>query len=62
MLFGFGIADREPVVLAPFLDLRLAWNTGISYSLLRADGPFGRFALVALALVAVAVKLTRGRS
>lgn len=64
MLFGFRIEDREPVELAPFLDLRLAWNTGISYSLLRADGPLGRFALVALALVAVvllAVWLTRAQ-
>lgn len=54
MLYGLGIAARPPVVLAPFLDLRMAWNTGISYSLFRADSPFGRAVLVGMALAAVA--------
>jgi signal peptidase II len=52
LMFSFGIEARGSVELAPFLDLRLAWNTGISYSLFQADGDFGRFALVGLSLVA----------
>jgi signal peptidase II len=62
MLYGFGIADRGPLAIAPFVDLRLAWNTGISYSLFRADGQAGRWVLTGLALVAslvLGVWLTR---
>jgi signal peptidase II len=46
---------RYPVALAPFLDLRLAWNTGISYSLFRSDGPVARLALLGLALAVTVV-------
>ncbi len=38
-----------------FLDLVMAWNPGISYSMLSADSPFGRAALLALASVAIGV-------
>lgn len=64
MLYGLDIAARPPLILAPFLDLRMAWNTGISYSLFRADSPFGRAVLVGLALaavVALSVWLLRAR-
>ncbi|MBV9244784.1 MAG: signal peptidase II [Methylobacteriaceae bacterium] len=53
MLFGLGLEGREPLPLTPFLDLRIAWNTGISYSLFSSDGEIGRLALLAVALVAV---------
>ena len=33
----------------------MAWNPGISYSMLSADGPVGRVALLALAILAVCV-------
>ncbi len=36
------------MTLTPFLDLVLAWNTGISYGLFPQDGPLGRWALLAL--------------
>jgi signal peptidase II len=51
----YGIAERQPIRLAPFFDVIFARNTGISYSLLSAKGPLGRFALVAGALIVVAL-------
>ena len=41
LLFGFDLATRAPVRIGPFLDLVLAWNTGISYGLFPQVGPFG---------------------
>ncbi len=41
-----------PVSLGPYFTLERQWNPGISYSLLTASTPLGRFALLALALVA----------
>ena len=38
------------MALAPFLDLVLVWNTGISYGLLTQHGDLGRWLLVALGL------------
>jgi signal peptidase II len=55
MIHVFDIASRQPIRIAPFLDVVMAWNPGISYSLLSADGPLGRWALLALAGGAVAV-------
>ncbi len=52
MLFSYDIADRQPVALAPWLDLVLAWNPGISYSLFSATTETGRWLLLAVALVA----------
>lgn len=46
MLEIFDIRRHQPVHVTPFLDLVIAWNPGISYSLLRADSPLGRWALV----------------
>lgn len=54
MLFVFDIAKNQPVQLAPFLDLVMAWNSGISYSLLRADSDLGRYGLLALSLTVTA--------
>lgn len=50
LIFVFGIENRQPVVLAPFFDLVMAWNPGISYSLFRADSDAGRYGLLALQL------------
>ena len=50
MLDVFDIAARQPVALTPFLDLVMAWNPGISYSLLSAETREGRLALLALSL------------
>jgi signal peptidase II len=54
MLHVFGMEQREPIRLAPFLDLTLSWNRGISYSLLAAHDDAARFALLAAQLAIVA--------
>lgn len=53
MLDVYDITARSPVRVAPFLDLVMAWNRGISYSLFEADTLRGRLALLAVALAAV---------
>ncbi len=54
MLEVFGVAGRQPIRLAPFLDVTLSWNRGISYSLLTAQGDLARYGLLALQLAIVA--------
>lgn len=53
LLQVFDIGARQPVRLGPFIDLVLAWNTGISFSLLPQVGPLGQWALLAVKLIAV---------
>ena len=48
----YDIAARQPVRLAPVLDVIFAKNPGISYSLLSAHSPAARWALVAFTLAA----------
>jgi signal peptidase II len=55
LLLGFDLARRGIVSPAPFLDLVLTWNTGISYGLFRQEGPLGQWVLVGIKLVAVAL-------
>jgi len=55
MIDILGLEDRGPIRLTPFLDVVLAWNPGISYSLLRADSLMGLLGLLALAALAVGV-------
>jgi signal peptidase II len=58
LLYGFGLTGRGRVPVTSFLDLVLAWNTGISYGLFQQTGPLGQWALLALKVVAVALLLT----
>jgi signal peptidase II len=51
MLGPFDIATRQPVTVAPFLDLVLAWNHGISYGWFAQESDAGRWALIGLSLV-----------
>lgn len=53
LLFGLHLGDKAPVRLGPFIDLVLAWNTGISFSLLPQVGPLGQWALLAVKAIAV---------
>src|SRR6478735_6974904 len=53
LLFVFDLGTRGIVTLTPFLDLALVWNTGISYGLLRQEGPPGQWVLLALKAIAV---------
>ena len=52
LLFSFDIAARQPVALTPFLDLVLAKNPGISYSLFQTSTENGRLGLLAVTLAA----------
>ena len=66
LLFVFNLPDRGAVHLAPFLDLALTWNTGISYGLFPQEGPIGQWVLLAIkaavvALLAVWLARTRSR-
>jgi signal peptidase II len=51
----FDLGSKDVVHVAPFVDLVLAWNTGISYGWFQQEGPFGQGALLALKVVAVAL-------
>lgn len=55
LLHVFDIETRQPVHLGPFFDVVMDWNTGISYSLLRADTPPGRVGLLVMTLVATLI-------
>ena len=52
---GLRLGERDPLALAPWLDLVMAWNPGISYSLFSTHGVEGGQALLAFTGVAVAV-------
>ena len=57
LLFGYDLPVKEPLVLAPFLELLVVWNRGISYGLFQQYSEFGRWALLAVS-VAAAVGLS----
>lgn len=52
LMNSFDIAHRGPVRLAPFFDVVMARNPGISYSLLSAHSAGGRYALLLFAVAA----------
>ena len=52
LLDVYDIEIRQPLRLGPYLDVVLARNPGISYSLLSARSASGRWALVAFVVVA----------
>lgn len=53
LLNGFDLARRGVVRVAPFFDLVLAWNIGISFGWLQNDGQAAQLALMAVKVVAV---------
>jgi signal peptidase II len=55
VLKAFDLAGQGAVKIAPFVDLVLTWNTGISYGWFQQEGPLGQSALLALKAVAVAL-------
>jgi len=55
LIFSFELGRRGTVALAPFLDLVLTWNTGISYGWFQQEGPLGRWILLAFTAAAVAL-------
>ena len=46
----YDLAEKQPVRIAPVLDLVLAWNKGISYSLFTTDSSSGPIILLAVTL------------
>lgn len=52
LLFVADLPLREPVVLAPFAQLIVVWNRGVSYGLFQQDSALGRWVLVGVSLVA----------
>lgn len=65
LLHGFELARRGAVRLAPFFDLVLAWNTGISYGWFQSDGALGQWLLLgvkAAAVIALAIWLANART
>jgi signal peptidase II len=55
LLTVFDLGSRGIVRVAPMLDLVLTWNTGISYGLFQQNSPLGRFLLLAIKVLAVAL-------
>lgn len=53
LLFVYRLGDRGIVPLTPFLDVVLAWNTGISFSLFSENGALGRWLLLAFMVLAI---------
>jgi signal peptidase II len=53
LLNVFELGPRGTVRVLPFLDLVLAWNTGISYGWFQDSGPFGQTVLLGIKIVAV---------
>jgi signal peptidase II len=65
LLYPYDLPVREPVRLAPFLDLMVVWNRGISYGLFQQDGDLGRWLLVGVSLIAalaLGAWITKARS
>jgi signal peptidase II len=57
LLYGFHFIEMgqgESVSVLPFFNLVMVWNSGVSYGLFPASGPFGTAILVVFELAAVA--------
>jgi signal peptidase II len=55
LLFAFDLGVKGVTPIAPFLDLVLVWNKGISYGLFQQEGSLGQWALLAFKVIAVAL-------
>lgn len=53
MLYVYDIGAKGVVTIAPFFDLVLVWNRGVSYGLFPQDGGLGRWILILFAFAAV---------
>jgi signal peptidase II len=65
LLLGYDLQHREPLVLAPVLELIVVWNPGISYGLFQQHTELGRWLLLTLSLLAavgLAVWMARTRT
>jgi signal peptidase II len=63
LLYGIGMVNGEVIKIAPFLNITLLWNPGISYSLFPQTTETGRWALLGVTvLVAIALAIWLWRS
>jgi signal peptidase II len=53
LLYGLDLENRMPVAVAPFVDLVVTWNSGISYGLFQQRESAGAWALLAFKMLAV---------
>jgi signal peptidase II len=53
LLYGFDLESRVPVAIAPFVDLVVTWNSGISYGLFQQRELLGAWALLVFKAVVV---------
>lgn len=53
MLEVYRIAEKGEVAVAPFLNLVMVWNPGISYGLLPQGSAFGKAILIGIAMAAI---------
>lgn len=53
MLHIYDIESKGTVAVAPFLDLVMVWNPGISYGLFPQNSTTGRFILIGIAILAI---------
>jgi len=49
------LPHRPSIEVAPFFQLSMVWNQGVSFGLFRADGELGRWLIVGFAIVVVSV-------
>ena len=57
LYFGTDLVLTQPWRLAPFMDLLVVWNRGVSYGMFQQEGSLGRWVLVAVSCLA-AIALT----
>ncbi len=65
LLFGYELANKGVVAVAPFVKFVLTWNYGISYGLFQQDTEFGRWMLIGItiaALILLTIWLRRAES
>ena len=48
----FDLPVKEPAEIAPFVNLIVVWNRGISYGLFQQNSDLGRWALVVISILA----------
>jgi signal peptidase II len=52
LLYGLHMAEGQRIAVAPFFDIYLMWNTGISYSLFPQSTATGRWILLGVTILA----------
>jgi signal peptidase II len=51
-LFVYDLPVKEPVEFAPFINLIVVWNRGISYGLFQQNSEIGRWGLIVISILA----------